>query len=381
MTQQSKPRSISTTDPASQSRRDVMMAMAIAGGAAAFGVSAFAAQPGQSGAAGAKELAAHARDWDWLQGTWDVWHRRLQERLAGSNDWQEFAGKSVFWRTLGGLGNIDDNTVDLPGGAYRGLSIRAFDPATRQWSIWWLDGRNPTRMDVPVVGRFDGDSGTFAGEDTFKGRPIIMRFRWLDIHGSRPHWEQAFSPDGGKSWEVNWRNFFTRTSTTAKPLPRIQGAAHPEHRDWDFLAGNWQVRNRRLKQRLAGSTQWEEFDSTLVNWPVLGGLGNVADNAFNALGASHRGVSIRTFDPDTRQWLNWWLDGRSPASIAAPTRGGFKDGVGTFMGEEVFDGRPIKVRSQWSRITAASAHWEQAASVDGGASWETNWTGELKRTT
>src|SRR3546814_9649438 len=97
-------------------------------------------------------------DWRWLVGNWDVWHRRLKERLAGSDDWAEFGGKSACWPTLGGLGTIDDNILGLTNGEYRGFGIRAFDPAPRTWSIWWVDGRNPTRIDPPVVGRLDRKS-------------------------------------------------------------------------------------------------------------------------------------------------------------------------------------------------------------------------------
>ena len=323
----------------------------------------------------AKDLDTHARDWHWLIGNWDVWHRRLQERLAGSNDWREFGGKSALWLSMNGHGTIDDNIIDLPGSSYRGLTIRAFDPATRQWSIWWLDGRHPTRIDPPVVGRFDGDTGVFLGRDEFEGRPIVMRFRWLDIHSRRPNWEQAFSTDNGATWEVNWRNYFTRTNATPSPLPRIESAP----RDWDFLVGSWQVRNRRLKQRFAANAQWEEFDNTMTNWPVLGGYGNIGDNVFDAPGGRYYGVSVRAFDPEQRQWLSWWLDSRNPTRIAPPTRGEFKAGVGTLIGDDLCAGKPIKVRSQWSRMTASSAHWEQAASNDGGVSWETNWISELTR--
>jgi hypothetical protein len=360
-----------TTAAPTQTRRDVMIAMAMASIAAACGP-AFASK--QSSGASAADLAARAHDWDWLIGNWDVWHRRLKERLAGSTDWQEFNGKSAFWLALDGLANIDDNIVELPDDIYRGLTVRTFDPATRQWSIWWVDGRT-SRLDPPVLGKFDGDSGTFAGNDYLRGKPIIMRFRWLDIHSARPHWEQAFSPDGGKTWEVNWENFFTRTSAKASPMPRLDSAP----RDWDFLVGTWQGRNRRLKQRLVGSTQWEEFDNTLVNWPVLGGFGNVGDNVFHAPGETYRGVSLRTYDRDTRQWLSRWIDGRNPSQIGSPMLGSFKDGVGTFIGDDVADGKQIKVRSQWSRITPTSARWEQASSADGGRTWETDWTSELTR--
>lgn len=357
-----------------RTRRDVMVGMALA----AIGGRVWAADFGHPRlGAGQRSgsLDTHANDWDWLVGNWDVWHRRLKERLEGSDEWQEFGGKSVLWLSMNGLGTIDDNIIDLPHGTYRGLTIRAFDPSTRRWSIWWLDGRNPTRLDPPVVGKFEGDSGTFVGRDEFEGRPIVMRFRWLDIHSRRPNWEQAFSADNGATWEVNWRNYFTRTRATPTPLPRVERAP----RDWDFLVGSWHVRNRRLKQRFVASSQWEEFDNTIVNRTVLGGFGNVGDNVFHAPGSDYYGVSIRVFDHEKNQWLSWWLDSRNPTYIAPPVRGEFTEDVGTLIGEDLFENRKIKVRSQWSRITPTSAHWEQAASTDDGRSWETNWIADLTR--
>lgn len=357
----------------SPSRREFLAALAAVGGAAAFALPAFATSP--AAGTNAPGSAGHAHDWDWLIGRWDVWHRRLKERLAGSDEWEEFAGKSALWPTMGGLGTIDDNIVELPDGHYRGLTVRAFDPRARSWAIWWLDGRRPTHIDPPVRGGFDGDTGTFIGRDTFEGRPIVMRFRWNDIHGSRPWWEQAFSTDDGATWEINWRNYFTRTSPMPAPLPALAGAP----KDWDFLVGRWQVRHRRLKQRLVGSREWEEFDGTLVNWPVLGGHGNVGDNVMEFPGGTVRGMSVRTFDPAGGQWSSWWLDSRDPSAIGAPVRGAFADGVGTFVGDDTLDGRPVKTRVRWSGVTASSARWEQACSGDGGATWETNWTSEFTR--
>jgi hypothetical protein len=346
--------------------------------AAAFAL-AESARTGSNAAATGVELDKHARDWDWLVGNWDVWHRRLKDRLAGSNDWEEFTGKSALWLTLGGLGTLDDNIMDLPGGRYYGVTIRAFDPSKRQWSLWWLDGRDPSALGNPVIGSFEGDTGTFIGKDTFKGRPITVRFRWLDIHGSRPWWEQAFSTDDGVTWEVNWRNYFTRTSATAELLPVPQGAGLDEQRHaWDFLVGSWKVHNRRFR-RIDGRMQWEEFSSTLVNRRVLGGLGNVGDNEFDAPNGRYRGVSVRAFDAKTQQWLTWWLDGRFPATFNPPVRGSFTNGALSSVGDDVVDGRPIKVRTQWSQITHESCHWEQALSYDGGANWETNWISEFAR--
>ena len=135
--------------------------------------------------------ASHERDWAWLLGNWDVWHVRLKDRLVGSTEWQEFSGKSAFWQTLGGLGNVDDNSLALPAGDYRGLSVRAFDPATSRWAIWWLDGRNPEHIDPPVRGGFRGDEGEFIGTDVYKGTPVTVRFRWHEVLGWRS--KQALS--------------------------------------------------------------------------------------------------------------------------------------------------------------------------------------------
>lgn len=148
--------------------------------------------------------------------------------------------------------------------------------------------------------------------------------------------------------------------------------------DWAFLVGSWSVRHRRLKERLAGSTEWEEFVGTCVNWTTLGGEGNVDDNVLELPSGTYRGVGMRAFDAKTRQWSIWWLDSRK-AVIDPPVRGGFKNGVGTFIGDDTLRDRPVKVRFQWSQITSASADWEQAFSPDGGATWETNWRMEFTR--
>lgn len=350
----------------SMTRRDFIAALSLAGGAAALGTSRWL----QAGADTTPE-----REWTWLIGNWDVRHRRLKERLVGSTQWEHFGGKSALWLAMGGLGTIDDNLVELPAGVYRGLTIRTYDEATRRWSIWWLDGRHPARLDAPVTGRFDGDTGVFSGADTLRGKPIIMRFRWLDIHSREPHWEQAFSPDDGKTWEVNWENFFTRTAKQATPIALLDTRPH----DFDFLVGSWKVHHRRLRQRLAGSTDWDEFDGTLVNWPVLGGHGNVGDNLMNFPGGAFRGIGLRAFDATGGEWLSWWFDGRAPTTLGAPLRGRFVGGVGEFVGDDTHEGRPVRTRVRWSQITPTSARWEQASATDGGG-WETNWISEFTRT-
>jgi hypothetical protein len=151
-----------------------------------------------------------ATDFDFLLGRWTVRHRRLTERLTGADEWEDFAGTCDARPILGGAGNIDDNVLELPAGTYRAVSLRTYDWDTATWSIWWLDGRHPDRLDVPVVGGFQDGVGTFLAEDTLDGRPIQVRFQWTDITATSCRWAQAFSADGGVEWETNWVMQFTR---------------------------------------------------------------------------------------------------------------------------------------------------------------------------
>jgi len=151
-----------------------------------------------------------SEDFDFLVGDWRVAHERLNGRLVGSTDWQRFPGLCSTRKLMGGLGNVDDNVLEFPGGTYNAVGLRSFNPRTRQWAIWWLDGRDPHTLETPVLGGFEHGVGIFVAEETLNGSPILVRFRWTDTRTETPRWEQAFSPDGGASWEVNWRMQFAR---------------------------------------------------------------------------------------------------------------------------------------------------------------------------
>lgn len=174
--------------------------------AALIGAPALAAAP----ATGESKVTDHAHDFDFLIGKWNVHHARLKDRLAGSHDWVKFDGTSELWMTLNGHGTFDENYIGLPSGPYRAVGIRAYDPKTQTWAIWWLDERQPTAIEPPVFGNFHNGVGTFMGDDTFNGKPIKVRFIWSEITPKAAHWEQAFSADGGRTWETNWRMQFTR---------------------------------------------------------------------------------------------------------------------------------------------------------------------------
>ena len=146
--------------------------------------------------------------------------------------------------------------------------------------------------------------------------------------------------------------------------------------DFDFLHGTWNVHNRKLVKPLSGSTEWEQFPGRSLARPIFGGTGNVDEIEFPTMGWS--GFTLRLFDADEQTWSLFWVSSRRNV-IDPPVVGRFVDGRGEFLGDDNYEGRPIRVRYIWSAITQTSARWEQAFSVDGDRTWETNWIMELTR--
>jgi hypothetical protein len=167
--------------------------------------------PGAPTADSLAEDLSGLHDFDARVGGWHAHHRRLRERLTGCHEWQEFDGTTVFQSLMGGWANMDDNVFELPGETWKGVTLRAYDAKTGMWAIWWLDGRNPFgSLDPPIRGRFANGVGTFYADDVLNGKPIRMRLTFSEFTTDSAHWEQAFSDDGGTSWETNWITDFRR---------------------------------------------------------------------------------------------------------------------------------------------------------------------------
>ena len=150
------------------------------------------------------------RDFDFLVGRWKIHNQRLHERLKGSNDWEEFEGTTVSRSVLGGLGNLDECTMERDAGQLQGMTVRLYDPASQQWSLYWADNVKAGILQTPLIGRFENGRGEFYAQEPFEGQHIFCRFIWSEITPSSCHWEQAFSTDGGKTWETNWIMDFVR---------------------------------------------------------------------------------------------------------------------------------------------------------------------------
>jgi hypothetical protein len=143
---------------------------------------------------------------DFLFGRWRVHNRKLERPLAGSAQWVEFGTSAQAWPILGGLGNVDAfRRYDAQGEVdWEGTTLRLFDPERRRWSIWWASTSRPGHLEPPVTGAFHEGRGEFLGEDEYLGARITVRYVWSEVTPASARWEQAFSTDGGDTWETNW---------------------------------------------------------------------------------------------------------------------------------------------------------------------------------
>jgi hypothetical protein len=149
-------------------------------------------------------------DFDFFIGSWKLRNRCLQECLKGSTSWEEFGGASVVRKVLGGLGHIEEVTMERASGAAEELVVRLFNPQTQQWSVYEADTANGFDP-RPVIGAFKDGRIEGYSHIPWESKYVFRRVVWSEITGASFHWEQAFSADGGKTWETNWIADFVRT--------------------------------------------------------------------------------------------------------------------------------------------------------------------------
>jgi hypothetical protein len=147
-----------------------------------------------------------SHDFDFLIGNWKAHVRRLPDRLNNSATWVEYDGISNHKKLLDSNSNFEEFDVTSSDKKLhiKAQTLRLYNPTSRQWSIYLVDVDNGTIGLPPVVGQFTGNRGEFFDQEDFKGRAILVRYVWLNISPNSARMEQSFSPDGGKTWEVNW---------------------------------------------------------------------------------------------------------------------------------------------------------------------------------
>ena len=149
-------------------------------------------------------------DFDFYVGRWRLHERRLLRPLSGSNQWVEFTGTSLDHTMWNGRANVDEYEADGPSGHVEGMTVRLYDPATREWSIYLANGKGSTFSAPPTIGRFKDGRGEFYDHQQINGKAVLVRMVWQVRSATQCHWEQAFSTDDGRSWETNWITDSTR---------------------------------------------------------------------------------------------------------------------------------------------------------------------------
>lgn len=177
-----------------------------------YSISVSAQTNSDAAKAGLQETATQGdgqHDFDFWFGSWKVHNRRLVHPLTGSNEWVEFDGTVVARPVWGGRANADEFEADSPSGHIEGMTVRTYDPKSRQWNIYWANAAKGV-FEKPMIGQFKNGRGEFFDQEEFAGKAVYVRFVWSDIKPNSCRWEQAFSNDGGKTWETNWIMTFTR---------------------------------------------------------------------------------------------------------------------------------------------------------------------------
>ena len=149
----------------------------------------------------------HAFDWE--IGTWKTEVRLLAKPLSGSHEWVNYRGTSVVRKFLDGRANLVELRVEGPAGRIEGVSLRLYNPQTQQWSLNYANARNGA-LTRPVHGGFIDGRGEFYGQEDLDGRAVLVRFVISDVSTDSARFEQAYSADGGRTWETNWVAVDTR---------------------------------------------------------------------------------------------------------------------------------------------------------------------------
>lgn len=313
-------------------------------------------------------------DFDFNLGTWRTHVRRLLQSSTGSSSWADYDGQSVVSTISGGLANLFELDVVGPAGHILGAGLRLYNPQSRQWNLNWTSGRDG-EIQSPMYGRFVAGRGEFFAQDVVDGRNVLVRNVFSDIEADFSRFEQAFSADGGRTWQANWIMTFTRAQPAVEPgrAPTAgEPAPQPGQHDFDFAFGRWKTHIRRLKEPLNGSSDWVEYDGTHTIRQVWNGRANLGELEADGPAGRIEALSPRFFDPQTHLWRVSYGNART-GSLGAPRVGEFCNGRGEFYGQDTYEGRVVLVREIYSAVDDTTRRLEVAYSQDGGRSWQTNW--------
>jgi len=325
-------------------------------------------------------------DFDFEIGTWKIHLKRLLHPLTGSTTWTEFDGTSITRKLWNGRANIEQFETTGAGNHIEGLTLRLYNSESHQWSIYWAASKDGV-LGIPTIGEFKNGQGEFYDQEPYSGRAILVRYIWSQITPTSAHFEQSFSDNGGKTWEVNWitdqnriseEEFKAASESSSPKLEAPSGQAIDHQHDFDFEFGTWRAQLKRLAHPLSGSDEWVEYDGTSIVSKLWNGRANLGELSVEGPSGHIEGITLRIYNSQSHQWRLYWANSKD-AALQVPTIGQFDKDRGEFFDQEEFQGKSIFVRFLFSDVTSSSFRTEQAFSPDGGKSWEPNWTATFTR--
>jgi hypothetical protein len=340
----------------------------------AFSQTAAAASGAQP--AGGERDGQH--DFDFNFGTWRTRISRLQHPLTGSTTWVEMEGTVVVRKVWDGRAQLEEIEADGAAGHFEGLTLFLYNPQSHQWSLNFANSNDGT-IGPPSIGSFKNGRGEFFDQEIFNGRTIMVRVLWSDITADSHRFEQAFSDDGGETWETNFIAMLTREKQVAPDTSAPHGSAGDGQHDFDFNLGTWKEHSSRLEHPLTGSTAWIEMAGTSVFRKIWNGRAQIVELEADGPSGRLELLSLRLYSPQARQWNLSFATSKVGVLGMPAAIGDFKNGRGEFYDQELFNGKAIWVRFTVFPITPDSAQSEQAFSRDGGKTWETNWINQYSR--
>jgi hypothetical protein len=255
------------------------------------------------------------------------------------------------------------------------LDIRTYNPASHQWAINGANSSDGT-LRTPMYGQFAGGVGTFFAREIVNGRTVTVRWVYSNITAASYHFEESYSGDGGRTWEPDFVEKVTRTSTDA-PSENSQTVAGTSH-DFDFSYGTWTTHIKSWNQPDKGAGSWVTMTGTVAWRKIWNGRAFLEEISAGNGKTSFMGLTLFLYDPQSQQWSQTYADS-SDGSFNPSMIGRFHDGRGELIGPDTYGGKAVFMRDAWSNITPNAHDFEIAYSGDGGKTWHPIFTAHLIR--
>jgi hypothetical protein len=320
-----------------------------------------------------------AHDFDFALGRWKARILHLKRSPAKSDDWAVWTGNVMAAKVWDRRSNIQEIYVNTPSGPITELRLCLYQPQLRQWYLYWADSDDGV-LDKPMIGRFKDGVGSFYDQEDYNGRAIFLRQRYSEITAHSYHWQQAFSSDGGATWQPNWNVTLTaKGPDPASGQPSAESPA-PASRspDFDFAWGEWRTEISFLPDPFSGQAHWMKIRGRVIVRSLWGGRANLEEIEARGPHGPFEGLTLRLYNPKAQQWYLYWANS-SDGVLDRPMIGSFKGGRGVFYNQDIYAGHTVFVRNVYFDISADSYRFAQALSDDGGKTWRTNFIARVTR--